>query len=826
MPRRNGRGERTGDVIVLALIGIAVVVMYWPAVLLRATFFVQDMMVQNYPFRHLASQALLAGELPLWRPEINCGFPLLAEGQIGLFYPLNFLSYRILSTPAGINLSILLHGWLAGAGTYLFLRALGCHRAAGMTAGLAYGCGGFLVIRAMSPNFLSVCAWLPWLFLVIELALQHRRQSLVLVAGAITGLQCLAGHPQAVVYGLLAALAYALWRSLTSGAGRWWTLGLLVGIPVSAALLAAVQLLPTAELVRLSARGEGLDWDSFVSMSLPPERLVTLLLPNAFGNSADGTYWGSEAGFFIQLSAYAGVIPLLLALLAVRRSQAAAREFFALLAGAGMLLALGQYTAVFGVLYRVPGLSFFRIPTRFLLWFAFAVSVLSGLGLHELLTRGSDTVLRRCWWWLIAGLVVVIIGMAWLNRDLLFAGTALHRPVLPTVLLDYAQQLRRDLLRAVVLLLAGGWMVSSQAARNRVLLAVAVPLFIFADLLSFGYGFNGLLDTDVYRQMPESAQVIHQHAGVDRVPAPRIMSLVSQRNTDLDWHGGWRQDTRSYRFYPSTLRMYTGGLYGLHNTLPGWSPLHVRRYWDFMRPQYGLGLAQLAGVEYVVRPESDPRPGEMRIGDTWPLVFQQSDPLPRAYLVGDYVVLQEARARLRHLTGQGFRSRWQVVLEEHPLFFSGNGAGTVRIIAHTPHRVELELQDCGGGLVVLSDTYYPGWRAWVDGQPAGILRANHVFRAVSVPPAATSLIFAYQPASFRLGAWISLAALLAWLVGTVALWRVSRNSTFTVAPSRPLGLGPWGMQVLLVLLLHGIVTRWPLWSGWLERCQALRVWGG
>ncbi len=77
--------------------------------------------------------------------------------------------------------------------------------------------------------------------------------------------------------------------------------------------VAAVQILPTVELVQLSGRSEGLGFEEFAKMSLPPERLIAFLVPNAFGNPSTGTYWGREAGFFIQLCPYFGVLPLVLA---------------------------------------------------------------------------------------------------------------------------------------------------------------------------------------------------------------------------------------------------------------------------------------------------------------------------------------------------------------------------------------------------------------------------------------------------------------------------------------------------------------------------------
>ena len=123
--------------------------------------------------------------------------------------------------------------------------------------------------------------------------------------------------------------------------------------------------------------------------------------------------------------------------------------------------------------------------------------------------------------------------------------------------------------------------------------------------------------------------------------------------------------------------------------------------------------------------------------------------------------------------------------------------------------------------MVLSDTYYPGWRAFVDGVERPILRANHVFRAVVVPAGAQEVVFSYEPDSFRYGLLVSVAAVALWLG---LAWSGGRR--LILPPVKDLcrrtqgrngGSGPrWE---LLVFVLHAIATQGPLWSEWLERLR-------
>ena len=793
------------DLGAVGLLGAAVAIFFWPAAVLEGAFFVQDVMVQNHPFRDFFARALREGQLPLWNAAINCGFPLFAEGQAGPLYPPNVVLALLLPTWAAINWNIVLHLWLAGAGMYALVRAFGAVRPAALCAGLCYALSGYMVVRAMSPNFIDVCAWLPLLFWLVDRILKRRHFFYVLLFALVIGLQLLAGHPQAALYGAVAVAGYWLYRSWVQGAG-WVAWPALAGALVLGAALAAVQLVPTAELVQLSNRGAGLSWASFVAMSLPPERLATLLWPNLFGNSAHGTYGSREVGFFIQLCAYVGVVPLFLAWAALRERRDGHVGFFAALALAGLVLALGKYTAIFSFFYQIPGFSLFRIPTRFLLWFAVGASVLCGLGLDQVLRRERQ---RPANGWLLA----VVLGAA--SAGLLWASEValLGDGAEPT---RYIHHLRGDGLRLVGALIIGAWLLGRRARRAA---AWAAPVAIFAELYSFGASFNGTIEPAAYTETPATAREIladfrlsdstelaevSSRSHTDAAP-PRIVSLVNERNSPFDWHGGWAYDLESYRRYNETLRMYSGGLYGVANALPGWSPLHLYRHGEFARGY--PAFAALAGVEYAVRYSRDGGFDVQRL----PTV------LPRAYSVGQFHLATSPRAGLRYMA-RGFPMRREVVLEEAPAASIGPG-GAAQIVRYEDEELAVALTDATGGILVLSDTYYPGWRAFVDGVERPILRANHVFRAVVVPAGAREVVFSYEPDSFRYGLLVSVAAVALWL----GLAWGGRRLILPQVENMPVDAGAqWRVRAVLgvlIVVIHAIATQGPLWSEWLERLR-------
>lgn len=827
----------------ILLLALALALFFLEAVTLQGAFFVQDVMVQNYPFRHFCSEMLRQLELPLWHPGINGGFPLFAEGQAGVLYPFNLLTALLLPTWVGISYNVVFHLWLGGVGTFAYLRLIGAGRAGALTGGLTFALSGYAVVRAMSQNFVDVMAWMPFLFAALELAARNRSRRWLGIGASVFALQLLAGHPQAALYSAAAAFLYALYRGAGmrgtgpgSGSGpapptAVWTAAVAVTFALGAGM-AAVQLLPTWELVQLSGRSEGLDYGQFAKMSLPPERLVCLLLPDFFGNSATGSYWGREAGFFIQLCPYVGVLPLLLAVLALRGNRNRHAPFFAALGAAALLLSLGKYTVLYEILYELPGLSFFRIPTRFLLWWAFAAAVLAGLGLDRLCSGEH----RR--WWLGSLLAAALIAALAAGLNLDAAASPPSSGTEPAAAGRYREDLSSDLVRCGLVLAAAvplGFLAGPGRRRRRV--GWVVPVVLFADLADFGRDFNGVIEPEVYLEPPRTAQRIVAAAARDSVDARlphagrfRVASFVTERGSGLDWHNGWVHDLGSYRSYPETLRMYTGSLYGLANTLPGWSPLHLSRHWEFARGY--PGFLSLANARFVVAHAPLRQAGLRLVHGGELFLYENSRALPRAFLVGDARVIAGTGERLRYMRGNRFRPDREVVLQKPPESqrdrgeFSASGpltsgrfpAGEARITRYEPRRVEIDVAPARQGFLVLSDSHYPGWRVAVDGEKRPLLPANHVFRAVEVGPGDREVVFSFEPACFRIGAAVSIAALLLWAGITFA----GRDRVPWAAGDPPEGgrILSWTWQILLILVVHAAVRQWPLWAGMLERCRA------
>ncbi|MER3397411.1 MAG: hypothetical protein C4316_02545 [Chloroflexota bacterium] len=363
-----------------------------------------DLLTYFYPYRVAVTEALAQGRLPLWNPYIFGGAPLFANIQAAVLYPPNLVTLYLPPFSAFVAL-IFFHLWVAGLGMYLLGRlGLGLGVPAALLAALTYGLSGFLAQQLGHPNQTAASAWLPWVLLGTVRLVRGGPSWLPLTALFI-GLQLLAGHPQETYLTLVAAGLLAAYeaRGLRFPAAGIRILGF--GLAVALGFgLAAVQVLPSWELSRLSIRGEGLSFREAVSFSLPPWELLRSLLP---------TYGDNPFNEFI---AYVGFIPLGLALAGVLGAGGRPHRTYALLLGAiALALAMSAYNPLSPVLYDlVPGLRLFRVPARWLLLYTLAVALLAGIGLEAGLDRGAGGQrVKVAALWLAGLLVLGFILLSW-----------------------------------------------------------------------------------------------------------------------------------------------------------------------------------------------------------------------------------------------------------------------------------------------------------------------------------------------------------------------------------------------------------------------------
>ena len=378
-----------------------------------------------YPYWDARNQAFRAGELPLWTPNLFMGVPLLANPQLGAYYPPNWLSAPF-RAPTAITISILLHTALAAAGTcYLYRQVVSKRWLPGLVAGIVFAFGGFIGNHVEQINQLQGLAWMPILF-----ALYHRllngegRWRAGLLLAMAWALQIFSGHTQTVFISGIGLGLYGLFFSASHNGNGIRAIRMRRALLILAAccggslLLSLPQLLPSLELSLLSSRSSGFSVQEATAFSLPPSMLGRAFLP-----SYDGQLFG-------EYVASLGIIGLGLALWAIVSAGSDKRQktIWLLLALVGLALALGRYNPLYLLLAHLPGFNLFRVPARFLALFSLAMALLAGMGI-ESLTPTPKAIQRGRRILLVAGFIALLIVVTRFvlqpDPSLIFGGPAI-----------------------------------------------------------------------------------------------------------------------------------------------------------------------------------------------------------------------------------------------------------------------------------------------------------------------------------------------------------------------------------------------------------------
>ena len=690
----------------------------------RAIFINSDFNLQFYPWMTYAYEQWRHLQVPLWNPYINAGQPGLADIQIAALYPVNLLVYALLAltgqpfTPGALIAITLIHFWLAATFTYFLGRHITGSDLGGIVAAVVYTFSGYMVLfAAIQISVLQTAAWLPAVLLVADHAFWQGKRRHVLGLGMLLAVVVLAGHPQMFLYTVYAVIGLGLIRWYEHPTRvRARTLGTRIGLSLAFALgLAAVQLLPTAELFAHSHRAEQLNFH-YTSAGLPPEQWMGFFL-------AGGV---SDAIFFV------GITALVLAAWGVWQRWNEARPWL-VLGIVAFLLTLGGHTFAYVVFYTlVPGFALFREQYRIVYVVVLTIALLAGLGANHLFAEtGGGERPRRRWLW---GLALIAVGI----------GMPLHlvHPMIPTneslAAISHSWAYAEMALVALALL-------SLLVEKGRVRPQMASVLLV------------GVL-------MLELFSPIWQRPLRDRPPAglyPRTR-LVQAMMSDPG---------RPFRI--SSEGLLPGGpnsaiVYGLEDIL-GYTPLGLgyvemlnhlpeTKRWGMLNVRYVLTKRDFSGDGRfaLIAEEGEKRVYRFGGGEWLPRVFL----VHRAEVVTPHAVWDRLAATdLRHVA----------LLEEVP---SPGPTPTshpehVHIRRYSATHTTVEVKAGSAGLLVFSEMFYPGWDAYVDGRRVPVYRADGVLRAVPVPEGIHKVDMVYHPRSFYAGAFLSFLTLL---VAAALVW--------------------------------------------------------
>ncbi|MDM8527280.1 YfhO family protein [Anaerolineales bacterium HSG24] len=806
------------DWLNLLLFALLVLLFHWriitPNLADRQSYPPGDFSHQFWSFSTFEVRELSAGRLPLWNPYTYGGAPFWADVQSAVFYPPSLLTI-LLSAPWGfslfaLELEAIAHFWLAATFMYLFIRQITHNRHAALIAALTFTFSGYLTgYPSQQLAVLEVDVWLPLILYFIaqfeyktnlvagkdiypqSLQLggklgRSRKMNLPepaegklastssangfwevlklgtalrssLLAGVALGLALLAGHPQSgfiIVCLSTTYWAFTIYHLPLNSHRLTIFLHHYLLFTITGLGLAAIQFLPAIEYTLHSVRASGV-YDNMAG-GFPMIDLIQLALPGLVSHYSP---------------LYISIVGLILAVGAIFTHHAYQRQttFWAVLAGISLLMSFGGHTFLYSPLYLgLPGFSMFRGQERWAFATAFSLSVLVGYGFMLVMGKTSPqfpSSLSLCG----------ITGRKSSGRERAVSRLTQYAfgfSLLLTLLAFYglndsgwrADNPFYDLLGAstmLSLLVGLSWLLW----RGQPHLSPTMFTVLTATLLCFDL-FTANWQTNLYPQLPEWHTQMPTVVQAIEADARNSVSLKNQ--VPDHYYDRLTEHVQSFRVY-NEFRVYDN--YGVPFAIPdlwGASPLRPARYAEFLAPPMPIERTwELLNVKYVISWRKELfLPStiiyEESATDGMTYVHRLKKVGPRAWLVNQIQVTDDETIRQR-IAAPEF-DRWQIGLlesdESDEITLKSSQSETIiseitTLTHHAPGHLSLTVNSSEPALLILSEPYYPGWQATVNGQATSILRADYILRAIPVPAGESAVELQFWPLSFIIGALIS-----------------------------------------------------------------------
>ncbi len=783
-----------------------------------------------YPNMVFTKRAMLSGLLPLWNPYQSTGEPSLAGLQCVLFYPFNWTIF-FLDVPYAmlvVQASAVLVGMF---GTVVYLRYLKIHAAGILLAVIMFGYS--TLYQSFNCALGSTYAWLPLTLWATHRLFERPSFPRSVTLALILSLCFLGGMPQYFFYTCVVLFVYVVVLAISSGIIlRLKPLLARAGLAAAAFVLmgglVAVQLLPTAELSLRSERNIAGELDSRLAGPTHGNRFS---LEDMARDYLERKQWPATWGQLLVMPYFGSLLLLFPFAFSSGRHRKTSLALTASLAYT-VLFVLAKEEPMLALFGEIPFSDTFRNHTKMIAFGHFMLAALAGIALSSVFERTDNPSPRSdkrdaCALFLkIACVSAAWFGMLYFNSAsssnaprylLVFAPVALAAV---TLLLSsrrlaspikYTAALATAFCGAIAVIISVGMLDSFSYVVFFLPLAVVLPLLMSRSIRLFPRAMSIAPWTVTLLVL---ADIVPCRNVTETVPATTVESAHS---AIMEKHIQWLRETAGYyrvlfvpKFHFSPFNV--GTLYELYN-VNSYQPLTLERWTNFFfemvehpsfdspvrsgvihdtkeflqKPRYA-GLASLkyvsAGDKFFDEHDNDWRLLQENTPLAFQYVYENVHALPRAYLVTDYLVAHTERESLQSIEDNISRLADMVILENAaPSFEPGGGAadpGIARITEYEINKVELHVETAERCLLVLTDSYYPGWNAYIEGNEtparratvwratvwratvwrATVWRANSLFRAVEIPPGIHKVTFKYQPASFRWGAIVSFSTLV------------------------------------------------------------------
>lgn len=695
-------------------------------------FLVTDPVRQQYPWRFLAIEEIKNFNLPLWNPYNGAGMPLLANFQTAAFYPLNII-FILFPFITSWSILIILQIFLASLFMYLYLRHLRLHALACVLGALTFSLSGFSIAWLEWNTILQTVMWVPLLLLAKDHYLRDEKLRWIGVLIFSESSLLLAGHLQTAFYCLVIVNLYLFARiyqivkveAQTHPFRRCFKLlkpFVVIGLVV--AVITSIQWLPTLQLIINSARqADQVDWQA-AGWFMPWQNLIQFFVPDFFGNPATLNYWG--VWNYGELVGYVGIVPLIMVFLSLFFRRDKKTAFFGSLFFLSLFFSLPTIFAKLPYLFSIPYLSSSQ-PTRLLSIVDFSLAILAALGFDLYIKRKKGVLypiffIALCFIsiWIVAWIIFGLFGMT-LDQALI----ARSNLKLPTFIFVISS----------VLLSLSIFFKGKKLQKGIIIILVLISLL---DLLRFGWKFTPFTNKEYLYPQTKTLAFLHKDPSVfrimttdSRILPPNFSIMYALESIDL--------------YDPLYLRRYGELIAAMERGEPNINPPfgfnriitpHAisSSFLNLLNVKYILSLSDISSTRFrKVFSEGNTK------------IFENKENLPRAFFVKKIVSADNTQDAIEKLFKYSSNLSEIAVVEGlrgEDLDFS---KGEVVFESYNPNRIILKTKNSSAGFLVLTDAFFPSWKATiVSGSERSLVKiymSDFVFRGIFIPAGEHKIIF-------------------------------------------------------------------------------------
>lgn len=765
------------DAIPIFVLFILTIIFFNDVLFGNKVFAHRDLTRYFYPLREFSRNEFLSGGIPLWNPYIHCGSPHLAELQTAVFYPLSVI-YLLFSYPYSFNLFIIVHILLAGIGVYILMREWGYSEFSAFLSGMIFMFSGYTISVINLLASLTSVVWFPFAILFYERALKADWVKNTILLGVSLLFMFLGGEPVVLyaVFFILIIHGMANYKKIQD-IFRPVFISFLIFIA-----LAMFQILPFLEFAWQSSRGK-MDFNEASMWSLPVYSLLDLFVP--YVSESDyiyKDYWTRQSWLLIY---YMGIFTLISAFISLKLDISRRRKGLFYILALGLLLCFGRYTPLYYFLYKfLPGFKLTRYPIKFFFLAAFSLACLAGIGFdHYLKNINKDKRLEK----LVKNILVLGFMSALLymviclnftsickfleeNIFRLFSNIKIEKYEVECLPYTALYNIKRALY--LFMLLALLMFLGIKKTRRKFIIVIMFSV-VFFDVFSANSHVYKNIDINEYLEPRETIRFLKQDKSIFRV----FCSPAALRQTMFLPEKDYFESAEAFK---ERLGANIGVRYGIYDAY-GYGSLYNARQEEIMniivnsKLPDDTNLLNILNVKYVISPKNfESKVYHIVKKGSKVNIYENRNYLNRAFLAERYVIIQENAKVLERLKAKEFNPEKEVILEralenrgqktEERKQRTEGGNERVEIVKYTSQEVIIDANVNAGKFLVLSDSYYPGWRVYVDGKNDKIYRADYILRAVYLEPGQHQVRFLYQPVSFRIGLLISLSGAIVLLV--------------------------------------------------------------